>query len=336
MIDYSTVVPKQNPLPTSLLTENLEPFFDYCEIIRDCLPSTREAYRTDLRVLERFLEEKGLQQISFSVVCDFIAYLKNEKHNAPVTVQRKLASLTAFFDYLVVMQLLDERDHPMLHLPKLKNLTDKKLPVVLSESEMHNLLDAVPSDTVQGIRDKAILMLFYSTGMRVAELCALHVCDVDFEARKILVHGKGERERFVPLIPAAEAAVQQWLQYRPALDNDFLFVSKKKNGISKRAVQALVDKYAKAAGIEKKISPHKLRHTCATHLLHSGVNLPVIADLLGHQDLRTTRIYLHVTLQEVTAALAYHPLWLLHNFQPVEVERDRRKLTYQGKYQKTA
>lgn len=336
MADPPCPVPKQSPLPSALLAQHLDAFLKHCDATL-AAPTTIEAYRVDLCVFAQFLRERACDTLSLAVVSQFLAYLKDHRANAPVSIQRKIASLNAFFSYLVCWDVIPERDHPLRFLPKLAQHPNRKLPVVLSASEVDRLLAAIPTDTVQGLRDRAIITLFYATGVRVSELCTLKLASLDFEEGRILVHGKGDRERYVPIPDELQSALRLWLDCRPpSPGNDALFLSKKGNRISQRAVQDLVRKYANAAGLPKNVSPHKLRHTCATQLLQRGAKLTVISELLGHQHLSTTQIYLHVTLQEVKEAMAYHPLHGLASLRQPQAPLDHRQLAYQGKYQRVA
>lgn len=247
---------------------------------------------------------------------DFRNYLfelmKQELSRA--TIRLRFAALRSFYKFLVhrrglaVSPLLD------IQLPKL----ERKLPVVLNLAQMEELLE-LPLNTKldarakpwQGTRDVAILELFYSSGLRVSELVELDVKDVDFLSSTVRVIGKGQKERLVPIGSHAMAAIQKYRQ-EASIHSGALFINKnkdpKKSRLSARSVQMLLKKYLQASSIPFDITPHKLRHTFATHMLDHGADLRSVQTLLGHSSLSTTQIYTHVTKERMREAYdAAHP-----------------------------
>ena len=185
--------------------------------------------------------------------------------------------------------------------------TPERLPVVLDNKEMQDILSQPDTTTILGRRDRAILTLIYSAGLRVSEICSLQVTDMHRSEQRILISGKGGRERYVPLDPTVDEAIQEYLKSRTS-EIPELFVSKKGGALTPRAIQFMVKKYAEQARIDKNVTPHKLRHTCATHLLQEGAHLVSIQKLLGHKSLTTTQIYLHITIADLKELSKQHPM----------------------------
>lgn len=310
--------------------ELVQDFLQYAELVRGCRPKTVQAYAIDLKVFLQFQAATGHRPLSAPVVADFIRHLRVERKNGPAAINRKLATLSALIDYLLVVEVLTPADDPRPRFPKLA-AAPRRLPVVLAEDEMQALLAQPDRATVLGCRDVAILTLMYAAGLRVSEVCALRLPDVDWQAGRILIRGKGGKQRYVPLDETVEPVLKAYLAVRPN-PGDVLFVSKKGGALTPRALQHMVKKYAGAAALAKPITPHKLRHTCATHLLQEGGHLVAISRLLGHQSVNTTQIYLHVTIHDLKQLAQHHPVRrmrvalglrpdLVHSYQPAYLKR---------------
>lgn len=284
-------------------------FLDYAQMVRGCRPKTAEAYAIDLNVWKTFCSSHYPQVDNPSkakMVVDYIRYLRVDRENASVTVGRKLATLSAFIDFLILMELFDSKQDERKKWPKLLD-TPKRLPIVLNNPEMQDLLTQPDTSTILGRRDRTILMLIYSVGVRVSEVCSLQLKDINRSDGRILISGKGGRERYVPLDSIVDEAIQDYLSSRSSVIPE-LFVSKKGGALTPRAIQFLVKKYAQTAQIDKVVTPHKLRHTCATHLLQEGAHLVSIQKLLGHKSLTTTQIYLHITITDLLELSKKHPM----------------------------
>ena len=221
-----------------------------------------------------------------------------QNHYSKSTTARKLATLRSFYKFLV------KRDHvsgnPVVSIKTPKQ--DKKLPKFLEYEEVVRLLNTPPANTCLGARDRAILEVLYSTGMRVSELVSLNMDDVDFLSEVIHVRGKGKKERICPIGSSALQAIQNYIEFRNrrmANDSNFdsrvLFANKHGQRLSTRSVRRKMDKYLVEAGLDPAISPHTLRHSFATHMLNNGADLRSVQELLGHQSLSTTQIYTHIT-----------------------------------------
>ena len=287
----------------------IQEFLEYTQMVRGCRPKTAEAYAIDLKVFKAYCTDHYSNVDNPSkakLVVDYIRYLRVERNNSSAAVQRKLATLSAYIDFLILMEILDSKQDEREKWPKLLDIP-KHLPVVLETKEMQDILSQPDTTTTLGRRDQVILTLIYSTGLRVSEICALKVRDISFKENRILITGKGGRERYVPLDAIVEESLKEYIDVRKSEIAE-LFVSKKGGALTPRAIQYMVKKYAKEANIDKEVTPHKLRHTCATHLLQEGAHLVSIQKLLGHKSLNTTQIYLHITITDLKELSKQHPM----------------------------
>ena len=287
----------------------VEAFCDYSRVIRGCREATVEAYRRDLTVFRRFLADHPAQALDVPWILGFIRHLRTDRGNGQRAVQRKLATLGALIDYLLVDGQMDSTADPRSKLPRLQT-PPTTLPRLLTETEVEKLLAAPDGDSVLGRRDRAILVLLYTAGLRAGEVCRLTLGSIDWEGEILRVEGKGGSERSVPLHPLAAETLRAYLAVRPTepLAREVLFVSKKRGALTVRAIEFLVARHAEAAGLDCHVHPHMLRHSCATHLLRRGAPLEAIRKLLGHQSLASTQVYLHLTPEDVRVALKRHPI----------------------------
>jgi tyrosine recombinase XerC len=227
----------------------------------------------------------------------YLAFL-NEKQYSKATIARKLATLRSFYKFLVKRNQLTSNPVVAVRTPK----QDKKLPRFLDYEEIKKLLDTPSLDNWLGARDRAIMETLYSTGIRVSELVALNMDDIDFLGEVVHVRGKGKKERIAPIGSSALQVIQHYMEYRNKrsqnnvnFDSKVLFVNKHGRRLSTRSVRRKMDKYLKMAGLDPAISPHTLRHSFATHMLNNGADLRSVQELLGHQSLSTTQVYTHLT-----------------------------------------
>lgn len=223
----------------------------------------------------------------------FLTFL-NEKHYSKATIARKLATLRSFYKFLVKRNQLTSNPVAPIRSPE----KDKKLPHFLEYEEIKRLLNTPSLDNWLGVRDRAIMETLYSTGIRVSELVALNMDDIDFLGEVLRVRGEGKRERIVPVSSSALQVIQHYMEYRNKraqinvnFDSKVLFVNKDGGPLNTRSVRRKMDKYLKMARLDLSISPCTLRHSCAMHMINSGANLRDIQELLGHQSLSTTKIY---------------------------------------------
>jgi len=222
----------------------------------------------------------------------------NEKQYSKSTIARKLATLRSFYKFLVKRNQIGSNPVEVIRTPK----QEKKLPKFLEYEDVKRLLETPPVDNWLGARDRAILETLYSTGIRVSELVALNMDDIDFLGEVVHIRGKGKKERISPIGSSALQAIQHYIEFRnkrAQSSNDFdskvLFVNKHGKRLSTRSVRRKMDKYLKMAGLDPSISPHTLRHSFATHMLNNGADLRSVQELLGHQSLSTTQVYTHLT-----------------------------------------
>jgi len=231
----------------------------------------------------------------------YLAFL-NEQGYSKSTTARKLATLRSFYKYLVRRNYIDSNPVASVKTPK----QEKKLPRCLDYAEVQKLLTTPPSTTWLGARDCAILEVLYSTGMRVSEVAALNMEDVDFLGEIIHIKGKGKKERIAPIGSNALQAIQNYIEYRNKrmqhdgnFDAKVLFANKHGKRLSVRSIRRKMDKYLAEAGLDPAISPHTLRHSFATHMLNNGADLRSVQELLGHQSLSTTQIYTHLSTSKI-------------------------------------
>ncbi len=232
-----------------------------------------------------------------SAVRGYMASL-NDKEYSKATIARKLATLRSFYKFLIKRGRVAASPVIGVRTPK----QDKKLPRFLEYEEVKRLLETPPADTWLGARDRAILETLYSTGIRVSELVALNMDDIDFLGEVVHIRGKGKKERIAPISSSALQVIQHYMEFRnrraqnnPNFDPKVLFVNKHGKRLSTRSVRRKMDKYLKMAGLDPNISPHTLRHSFATHMLNNGADLRSVQELLGHQSLSTTQVYTHLT-----------------------------------------
>ena len=242
-----------------------------------------------------------LLAVDINTVRGYLAQL-NEKQYSKSTIARKLATLRSFYKFLVKRGAVSSNPVTAVRTPK----QDKKLPRFLEYEEVKRLLEAPPMDNWLGARDRAIMEVLYSTGIRVSELVALNMDDVDFLGEVIHVRGKGKKERIAPISSSALRVIQYYMEFRnkrsqsnPNFDPKVLFVNKHGRRLSTRSVRRKMDKYLRMAGLDPAISPHTLRHSFATHMLNNGADLRSVQELLGHQSLSTTQIYTHLTTKKL-------------------------------------
>ncbi|MHC4394857.1 MAG: tyrosine recombinase XerC [Planctomycetota bacterium] len=231
----------------------------------------------------------------------YMAFL-NEKQYSKATVARKLATLRSFYKFLVKRNRITSNPVTVVRTPK----QDKKLPRFLEYDQVKRLLETPPLNSWLGARDRAILETLYSTGIRVSELVALNMDDIDFLGEVLHIRGKGKKERVTPIGSSALQVIQHYMEFRNKraqnnsnFDTKVLFVNKHGRRLSTRSVRRKMDKYLKMAGLDPAISPHTLRHSFATHMLNNGADLRSVQELLGHQSLSTTQVYTHLTTKRL-------------------------------------
>jgi integrase/recombinase XerD len=284
----------------------LQPFLDvfigYLRAERGLAGRTVEAYARDLVEYLTGLDREGVKTPDDVQSVHVLRHLDalTERGLSPRSRARHLAALRVFHRFLVAERHATLDPTAQLETPR----SGSRLPVVLSLAEVEALLDAPRPDGPPGLRDRAMLALLYATGLRVSELVGLPVEALRLDAGFLVARGKGNKERLVPVGSRALKAVRSYLEEaRPVLLHRrtarALFVTRRGRGFSRQGFWKLVCRYARAAGISKRVSPHKLRHSFATHLVEGGADLRSVQAMLGHADLATTQIYTHVDAQRL-------------------------------------
>ncbi len=294
------------------MQEVFNKYINYLEVERNASPYTVRNYTTDLLGFFQFLKERGvgsLREVDKDVLRNYLRHLM-EQGIVKASIARKLSAIRSFYRYLVREGILSASPVQKTSSPKL----DKRLPSFLTTDEVTRLLEAPDVSTPQGQRDCALLELLYASGLRVSELANLKLEQVNLDSREIRVWGKGAKERMVLMgEPAAKALTAYLNQGRLELSGNkrssALFLNRYGERLTERSVQSTLEKYAGIAGIGKRIHPHMLRHTFATHLLDGGADLRVVQELLGHASLSSTQIYTHVSKSQAKKVyLSAHPM----------------------------
>lgn len=306
-------------------------FLEYLRVVKNASEHTIRNYSIDLNAFKTFLEQqKGLsilhenlpdkiqyqrpyserytandgvlilRDINKKTIRAFLAYLKAQSQNKK-TIVRRLSSLRSFFRYACLNKHLEINPIEEIETPKL----DKKIPVSLSYEEVVRLFEQPDLDTYLGFRDRAIMELFYSSGLRVSELAALNRVDLDAENYLLKLKGKGRKERIVPITKNAARWIEDYLNHSkrhektddhdPEVDHHAIFLNCLGTRLTTRSIDRNFDRYLKASGMAQKATPHTIRHTIATHWLENGMDLKTIQVLLGHNSLATTTIYTQVS-----------------------------------------
>ncbi|MBN1863204.1 MAG: tyrosine recombinase XerC [Dehalococcoidales bacterium] len=287
-------------------------YINYLDAERNASRYTVRNYTRDLLAFFGYLKSReisSLNEVDRQVLRGYLSYLMKEGF-ARVSISRKLSAIRSFYRYLIREQLVAASPVADTSSPKL----DKRLPKFLTPEETVRLLEAPDSATARGQRDRALIELLYASGLRVSELASLNLEQVNLETNEIRVWGKGSKERMVLMGKPAAAALTGYLSRgRPELlgakRNSALFLNRNGGRLTERSIQRALGKYARAAGIKKRVHPHLLRHTFATHLLDGGADLRVVQELLGHASLVSTQIYTHVSQSRARKVyLSAHPL----------------------------
>jgi integrase/recombinase XerC len=296
-----------------LLEQAIGEFGRYMKVERNLSSHTREGYLTDLKQFRAFLEGTDLKSVPSGgvegaiptdplVIRSFLASLYREKLRK-VTISRKVAALRSFYRYLLREGVVAVNPAELVQLPR----CEKYIPVVLSADEMLALLQVKFAEDAAGRRDRAMIELFYSAGIRLSEMTGLNLGDIRFQEGLVKVRGKGRKERIVPAGRPALLAMEAYLQKRPELrkegtdeeGQEALFLSTRGKRMNPRGVSRVVEWVVRESGIGRKISPHALRHTFATHLLDAGADLRSIQEMLGHKSLSSTQKYTSVSVSRL-------------------------------------
>lgn len=293
------------------MKEHINSYISFLKNEKNYSNNTIISYKNDLLQLLNYLKEykiikrDSIKYIDRSIMRKYIVYLKKCDYSVR-SICRKISTIRSFFKFLSREGMVDINPTINLITPKIV----KKLPSFLYLEEINKLIETPSGHTILGIRDRAILELLYGTGMRVGELVNLSIRDIDLYEKTVRVFGKGSKERILPLGNPSIRAVQEYLTSRDIfrknisldkIDQNALFLNRFGGRLSVRSIRRLLIKYMKMADLNKKISPHVLRHSFATHLLGGGADLRSVQELLGHESLSTTQIYTHITKERLKA-----------------------------------
>ncbi len=278
-----------------------ELYWQYLRVEKGVGPMTIKDYQEDLTLFFReFPDITDTSDLKIRYITDFMTIQSEAGLSAP-TILRRLSATRNFFLFLSSEKIID-LDIPKLKGPKLP----KKLPLVMTEEEVDDLLEAPNMSKKSGIRDRAMLEVMYSSGLRVSELVSLKLKQIDFENGIIIIIGKGNKQRSIPIGEFALEYLNRYIQEVRSKSrfrkSNYVFLNKSGEPISRVYFWKQIKAYAEKAGIDKDISPHTLRHCFATHLLENGADLRMVQEMLGHSNIATTQIYTHVSSKRIMSA----------------------------------
>ena len=279
----------------------LDDFYNYLKKEKSYSNHTIKAYKNDLSRFLVFLPKKisGFDKVNRESIRGFLeSEIDRKDMKKPVsnkTIARRLASIKSFFKYLLQSEQIINNPAILIKTPKVS----QTLPVFIDQKVIKSLMESPDSSTNKGLRDRAILELFYSSGIRLSELIALNIGEIDLINQLIKVHGKGNKERLIPFGNRAKFCIENYLKSRAlsfntALNNEPLFVNDKDKRVPTSTIQRRIRNYIKLVAEGKRLGPHILRHSFATHLMDMGADIRAVKDLLGHSSLSSTQIYTHV------------------------------------------
>lgn len=301
----------------------------YC-LARGLQPKTIVTYSEVLEEFREFAAVKGFdspEAVSTAQICDYIDHLKNVQENGPATLNRKMTVIRSFYRALVAMEEIMPGQDPCVRLPVMKK-PQEKAGDILSAKEMECLAGIPEKTTLLGIRDRAILLLLCTTGIRASECASIRKCDVDMENRMIRVLGKGGRERVVMLNEVTAQAIENYERLRGEIGSkQAFFLVRTGKGIDRKRIFERIKYYLRKARIFKKISPHRLRHSFATKMIKDGVGLATLRELLGHRNLQSTMRYITICGEDLRKAIG--SLKIDDTFEKVVALLPIDKLRYQ-------
>ena len=298
------------------LDEGVRAFLTHLKAERGLAKNTQTSYRRDLEHLTAYLEDEGCVDVADISEDHIRAYLErriepseDEEALKSRSLARNLVSIRQWMNFLVGDGVLEQSPCEHIDIPKYA----QKDPVYLNEHEVESLLNAPNCGTAEGLRDRAMIELLYATGLRVSELVTMAVRDVDLDMGCVTAHGKGSKDRVIPMGECAHQWISRYLEHSRAellgntqSEDATLFVTRRGGGMTRQGFWKNLKKYALEAGIRKELSPHKLRHTFATHLISHGADLLAVQEMLGHADISSTQIYTHVSRERMKRIFAEH------------------------------
>jgi len=293
--------------------EYIKDFQHFLKLEKSLSENSIQAYTNDLRKLIQYFEFNGIE-ISPDAVTSFHlkGFLKwiHELNMSSRSQARVISGLKSFFRYLIMEGVIDEDPTALIEPPKIT----RKLPEVLTLEEIDRLISAIDLSKPEGHRNRAIIEVLYSCGLRVSELTGMKISDINFRRQFIKIRGKGDKERLIPIGKKAVREIENYLDQRNLIQNikpdsrDILFLNRRGSSLTRVMIFTIIKRLAREAGIKKMVSPHTLRHSFATHLIEGGADLRAVQEMLGHESILTTEIYTHLDRQFLRETiLAYHP-----------------------------
>lgn len=288
-------------------TEVIKEFESFLKIERSLSTNSVMAYLHDVELLKLYAESElgnvspGL--VSFNDLKGFLSWLRLDN---PYTQARILSGVRSFFRYMVIEGKREDNPSGLLESPRI----GRKLPEVLSEEEVNRIIACIDRSKPEGQRNRAIIETLYGCGLRVSELTGLRITDMHFSEKYIVVTGKGDKQRLVPLNDVAIKEINYYLEDRNRLahitDRNILFLNRRGKKLTREMIFTIIRQLVKLAGIEKKVSPHTFRHTFATELVKRGADLRAVQEMLGHESILTTEIYTHIDREYLQETIRYH------------------------------
>ena len=287
------------------MKKNIISFINYLKD-KDYSQNTVLSYEKDLDLFCEYAKNCDVAKVDYSFIRSYLQFLHNQNYTAK-TISRHISSLKSFFKYLTKMDIIKE--NPCLLVTNAK--IEKKLPNYINYQDLEVLFSIPDCSSPLGLRNRLILELLYSCGVRVSELVNIKLSDIDFSNNRILILGKGSKERYVLYGKICQDLLNDYIDNsRPLLNknSEYLLLNKFGNKITDRAIRMIIDDIVKKSSLKLNISPHTLRHTFATHLLNEGADLKIVQELLGHENIATTGIYTHVSNERLRKVyLDAHP-----------------------------
>lgn len=286
-------------------------FMEYLEYEKGYSKKTIISYENDLELFNTFLKENkitNITSIDYNTIRKYLSHLHDKKYESS-SISRKISALRTFFKYSIKEKYIKNNPMTLISNPK----KEKKLPKYLNYEEIEKLLNSIDTSELEGIRDKLIIELLYSTGIRVSELVNIKIKDIKIKENQINILGKGNKERIVLFGETAKESIKIYLNaykefFKGNILNEYLLINKKGKQLSTNKIELIVKDVLRKSALKLNISPHTLRHTFATHMLDSGADLKSVQELLGHENLKTTAIYTHVSNERLKNVFIHsHP-----------------------------
>lgn len=285
-----------------MMNKNLTDYLYYNEVILGKSYNTIRSYKNDINQLIEYLKEyeniKKFNEVEIITLRSFVAFLSNNKKASKRSINRKISAIRSFFDYLVRNNIIEENKAIYINTPKFEN----KLPSFLLKEDMKKIRESIDTSNILGLRDRAIIEMLYSSGLRSFELLELSESMIDMDKRELRVIGKGDKERLTFFSNTAKKYLEEYIlakKNKNIYDKTIVFANSKGQRLTTRSLRRLIEHYGDISGINKEITPHVFRHSFATELLNSGVDIRYVQELLGHSTIATTQFYTHISKKKL-------------------------------------